>query len=299
MRRRAHGAAPEPAFSSRADPAAMDALFPRTFLLVFAQLAVGGFFCLSVPPFLAMERGYYKSSAFVFWLLGGLALAGDVILWWRLPAPPRGGVAAPEILLWLIFWAAGGGYLTSLWGERVHLRARLFAATWLSGFAALIAAAQSYHAAPLLSVETLFYPAAFVLDAMVLGASATGMLLGHWYLIDRDLSLEPLWAVLRLYLICLALQLAALAFGCAALALLGTDSSATALHLLGDEHLGLLAARLAVSPLGGAVLGAMIRRTLQIPQTMAATGLFYIAVLAAIVGEFMGRFLLFRTGLPL
>ena len=43
----------------------------------------------------------------------------------------------------------------------------------------------------------------------------------------------------------------------------------------------------------------MIWRTLQIPQTMAATGLFYIAVLAAIVGEFMGRFLLFRSALPL
>jgi hypothetical protein len=54
-----------------------------------------------------------------------------------------------------------------------------------------------------------------------------------------------------------------------------------------------------VSPIGAAVLGVMIWRTLQIPQTMAATGLFYIAVLAVLVGEFLGRFILFRTGLPL
>jgi len=43
----------------------------------------------------------------------------------------------------------------------------------------------------------------------------------------------------------------------------------------------------------------MIRRTLDVPQTMAATGLFYIAVLAVLVGEMLGRFILFRTGLPL
>jgi hypothetical protein len=64
-------------------------------------------------------------------------------------------------------------------------------------------------------------------------------------------------------------------------------------------HLALFGARVAVSPLGAGVLGWMIRRTLDIPQTMAATGLFYIAVLAVLVGEMLGRFLLFRTGLPL
>ena len=42
----------------------------------------------------------------------------------------------------------------------------------------------------------------------------------------------------------------------------------------------------------------MIWRTLQIPQTMAATGLFYVAVLTTVVGEFLGRFLLYRTALP-
>ena len=43
----------------------------------------------------------------------------------------------------------------------------------------------------------------------------------------------------------------------------------------------------------------MIRRVLAIPQTMAATGLFYVATLAVLVGEFLGRYFTFRTGLPL
>ena len=36
-----------------------------------------------------------------------------------------------------------------------------------------------------------------------------------------------------------------------------------------------------------------------IPHTMAATGLFYIAILFVLVGEMLGRLLLFRTSLPL
>jgi hypothetical protein len=43
----------------------------------------------------------------------------------------------------------------------------------------------------------------------------------------------------------------------------------------------------------------MIGRTLRIPQTMAATGLFYIAILAVMVGELLGHLILFRTSLPL
>ena len=47
------------------------------------------------------------------------------------------------------------------------------------------------------------------------------------------------------------------------------------------------------------VLMHLIGRTLAIPQTMAATGLFYIQALVVAVGEICGHWLLFRTGLPL
>jgi hypothetical protein len=60
-----------------------------------------------------------------------------------------------------------------------------------------------------------------------------------------------------------------------------------------------LLTRCAISPLGAGVLALMIRETLKIPQTMAATGLFYIAILAVLLGELIGRYLLFRTGIPL
>jgi hypothetical protein len=271
-------------------------LFPRAFLLVFGQLAVGGMFCLSFPPFHDIERGYYKSSAFVFVLISALALAGNVTLYWRSEVP---AMQAIELLLWAVFLLSSAGYLATLWGEQYRLRARLFTVAWVSGAAALIAAAESYRTVPLFSLETVLFPASFLLSALLLGTASSGMLLGHWYLIDRDLSLDPLWRVVRLYRVCLTTQLVLLMMIPTLLFAAGGDAARDGVHRLVSAHGPLLATRLAVSPLGAAGLGWMIDRTLRVPQTMAATGLFYIAVLAVLVGEFMGRFLLFRTGLPL
>src|SRR5262245_46986988 len=143
--------------------------FPRAFLLVFCQLAVGGLFCLSLPPFHEIERGYYKSSAFVFVLIAALALIGRLTLWWQTELPATQIV---ELVLWSVFVASSGGYLASLWGERYRLRARLFTVAWLSGVAALVVAAQSYRTAGVLSLETVLFPASFVLSALLLGAAS-------------------------------------------------------------------------------------------------------------------------------
>jgi len=268
----------------------MDTLFPRTFVLVFSQLAVGGMFCLSIPPFHELDRGYYKSSAFVFWAIGSLATIGNFALW-RRPASSVGGI---EVLLWALFCLFGGAYLVSLWYEYFVVRARLFTATWTLGIVALLGSALSFAGESGVPLAHLMYPLSFLLAALVLGAAASGMLLGHWYLIDRNLSLTPLWNVLQVYLGCLLVQMAVLVAGAGYLTVVGGDS-ASAWSGYATVFLG----RLAISPIGTTVLGLMISRTLLIPQTMAATGLFYIAILAATVGELIGRYLLFRTGFPL
>ena len=271
-------------------------LFPRLFLVVFAQLSVGGFLSLSVPPFHDIERGYFKSSAFIYLLLGTLAFAGRGALWLRSTGAAPGEVA--ELGLWAMFVVFGAGYWWTLWGERVWLRARLFTGTWMVGLIALMVAGISHRPSASLA-ETIVYPATVVAAAFPLGAVSAGMLLGHWYLIDRSLSLAPFRRILTYYGACLSAQALVVASGSLALALAGSAATAEGFQRLADGHVPLLAARLAVSPLGSGILGVMIWLTLRIPQTMAATGLFYIAILAVLVGEFMGRFLLFRTGLPL
>ena len=86
-------------------------LFPRSFLLVFAQFSVGGFLVLSIPPFHAIQRGYYKSSGFVYLLFGVLALVGRLALY--LPSDEQGILQASELVAWGVFVAAGTAYWPS------------------------------------------------------------------------------------------------------------------------------------------------------------------------------------------
>jgi hypothetical protein len=271
-------------------------LFPRSFLLVFAEIAVGGFFSLSIPSFREIDRGYYKSSGAVFLGLGLLGFVGRVTLWYG--ARDTHPVEIVEIVLLAAFLAAGAGYLWTLWSDAGVLRPRFFAGAWMLGFGALIAAAESFRPPGSSAIAAVLYPLCFAVSALLLGSVTAGMLLGHWYLIDRDLSLRPFWRMLRFYVGCLVVQAGLLAVGVLLLALAG-GSAAQAVAQLAHDHVPLLLIRLAASPIAAGILGLMIWRTLQIPQTMAATGLFYIAILAVVVGEFLGRFILFRTGLPM
>src|SRR5262249_60548555 len=96
----------------------------------------------------------------------------------------------------------------SLWRESTVLRARSFSAALLLGLLALTISALRFRVGPWLGPAALLYPMAFVAGALVLGAVATGMLLGHWYLIDLGLSIDPLQRLLRYFVTVLVVQLA-------------------------------------------------------------------------------------------
>lgn len=275
----------------------MSDAFARCYLLVFGQLAVGGFMALSAPPFHEIERGFYKSTASVYLAAALATLAGLSTL--ALESGVAGVQRWLEIAAWAVFSLCAATYVASLWGEAAALRARAFTLTLVSGVIAATVSAEGYRLSAALSLETILYPLNLLLAALCLGAVATGMMLGHWYLIDTGLPIEPLWRIFRLFVGALALQAAV---GIASLALLwlaGAPQTLQQIHILFDDHLALLAARVATAPLAAAGLAWMIWRTLLVPQTMAATGLFYIATLSVLVGELLGRFILFRTSLPL
>jgi hypothetical protein len=275
----------------------MDA-FPRSFLLVFNQLAVGGFLSLSIPPFQVVSRGYFQSTAAVYLLSAVTALIGRVALFINNPAPAT-TLDWLQLLTWTIFVAIASGYFASLWGDRYALRARLFIGTWATGILGLIFSSVGYLPAGAFPFEPIIYPLTFIVSALLLGTVLSGMLLGHWYLIDRDLPLEPFQQMLAFYTGCLAVQTVLVLVGLLLFLVGGASATRASLAHLTNDHLMALLTRCAISPIGAGVLALMIRETLKIPQTMAATGLFYIAILAVMLGELMGRYLLFRTGLPL
>ncbi len=272
--------------------------FAHAFLLVFGQLAVGGLFALSVPPFHEIERGFFKSTAGVYLGCALTATLGQGYLTFTM-RPEWSSEKGVEAGLWGVFCLFLGLYVYTLWGDPFVLRARAYLLGLLSGLMALSMSAWSYCLTPFPSIETFSYPLSFLTSALLLGSVTTAMSLGHWYLIDVGLSIDPLKRLFKFYLGTLVVHLGMLGFEGVLLLGAGGEPTLLALERLWQEYGLLLGLRLAVGPLASLPLAYMIWRTLLIPQTMAATGLFYIATLAAMVGEFLGRFILFRTSLPL
>jgi len=270
--------------------------FPASFLLFLFQTSLGGLFALAATPFQELERGFYKSTGGVLFTIGLLGFWGKVHLYLQ----ASGGLgAAVEITLHLLFLICFGLYLTTLWWERPLLRARCFSLSLFVGLAGLVLSASGFYQATFWSIETLVYPVSFFLSALLLGGVTVGMLIGHWYLIDTGQSIEPFVRIFKFFVTFLVAQTIFFWTGLFLLYFAGTPEILTGLKLAWTNHLWLLTARIVISQAAPLVLSVMIWRTLKIPHTMAATGLFYIALLGVFVGEILARQILALTSLPL
>ncbi len=273
--------------------------YPISFILFLHQLSLGGLFALAVTPFHEIERGFYKSTAGVLLITALLGLWGKLDLY-RNALFLNGGVGPTlEIILYVLFVLFLALYLVSLWGERVRLRARTFSLSLLLGLGGLLLASFSFHNSAFWSVETFSYPISFVLSSLLLGAATVGMLIGHWYLIDSGQRLEPFLRTFRYFVVVLIAQTTFLVVLPVLFYLLGSHETIVGLDRLWKDHTLLISSRFLVSQVGPLVIAYMIWQTLKIPNTMAATGLFYIALLGVIAGEILGRRLLALTSLPL
>jgi hypothetical protein len=272
--------------------------FSASFLLFFYQVALGGLFALSATPFHELDRAFYKSTASVLFAIAVLSFWGMSSQYWQSISNGTdvggwGGIFFHS--LFMIFFA---GYVVSLWGENQPLRARSFAACLLCGLAGLILSARAFYGAPVWSFETFVYPVGLFLSALLLGTVTVGMLIGHWYLIDTGQSLEPFIRIYKFFVAALVAQTVFLLTSLALLYLFGNPGTVAGLKLLWTEHLTLFMMRLLIGQLTPLSLSWMIWRTLLIPHTMAATGLFYMALLGVFVGEILGKQILALTRLP-
>jgi hypothetical protein len=207
-------------------------------------------------------------------------------------------LSAIEGVLHYCFVICFAAYVASLWGEYRRLRARSFSSAILTGVVVLILGARNFYVAPALSIESFLYPTSFLLSALLIGSVTVGMLIGHWYLIDTGQSLAPF---VRVYNFFVAALIAQTAFFCVSAPLLysfGSPQTLASLQRLWFDHSTLLMMRISAGEIAPLILAWMIRRTLLIPHTMAATGLFYIALLGVFVGEILGRQILALTALP-
>jgi hypothetical protein len=275
--------------------------FAACFILVFGELAWGGLFALAIPPFFNVERGFYKSSASVYLAASLTTAIGLGLLALRAGAPdaPGAGSLWMAAALWTLSSAAGAVYLYTLWTENGLLRARSYALGLGLGLVALIANVMLLMPRGFGAAAVVAYGLTATTSALVLGLVSGAMMFGHWYLIDLEMPVDYLRTFVRLLGIALVADIIALGLAIGLPAMLGSVGAVAAVHELFAAHLGLLGFRLLLGPAATIVLVWMCWQTLKIPETRAATGLLYIAVMSVLVGEMLGRFILFRTAIPL
>jgi len=122
-----------------------------------------------------------------------------------------------------------------------------------------------------------------LVSGLVVGLTVHAMLLGHWYLNAPGMSVDALRKMIDWALAAWGLQLVLSVVG-----VVGGDRVATA---SGGTATALLALRWLAGLAGLPVLLVMSRKTLDIPNTQSATGILYVACLAAILGELTAQLL--------
>jgi len=272
--------------------------FSNSFLVFLYQIAFGGLVALAGTPFHEIERAFYKSTAGVLYVIALLELWGESSLFMRGILPGSAWGNRLEIIFHVIFALAFSCYMASLWTELPVFRARSFATSILTGLVGLMLSAQRFYDAPFFSLETLVYPSMFLVSALLLGSVTVGMLIGHWYLIDTGQSLDPFIRIYKFFVFSLIAQCVLFALFPVLLHFLWVSSTVKAMEQPWRKHSTLLVTRVIVGQCATLVLSWMIWRTLLIPHTMAATGLFYIALLGVFVGEILGRQIIALTALP-
>jgi len=274
--------------------------FGVCFLMVFGQLAFGGTLALAIPPFFKVERGFYKSTGVVYLGAGLTSAIGLAFLAHRGDRPGSPAAASLWALsaLWALFCVVLALYLFTLWTDNGLVRARAYTFALALGLVAVLDNALTLRPAAFGIIGSMAYGMSALSSSMVLGFASGAMMFGHWYLIDPNLPVDYLRSLVRVLGVALVGDLVVLGLAMAALALFG-GVGASAVRDLASSDLALLIFRLLVGPAASLVLAWMCWETLKIPQTMAATGLLYITVMSVLVGELLGRFILFRTSVPL
>jgi hypothetical protein len=272
--------------------------FSSSFLIFFHQVALGGLLALSATPFHELDRAFYKSTGGVLFVIAVFGLWGKSSFYWTSLSNHFTLLTAAEAVFHCCFVLCFAAYIISLWGENQRFRARSFSSAILTGLVALILSARSFYAAPALSFESFMYPASFLLSALLLGSVTVGMLIGHWYLIDTGQRLAPFIRVYKFFVVALIVQTAFFWVSAPLLFFFGSPQTLASLHRLWFSHSTFFVMRILAGQIAPLILAWMIWRTLLIPHTMAATGLFYIALLGVFVGEILGRQILALTSLP-
>ena len=220
---------------------------------------------LVLTPAAAVPAGFFRANLLVVMgaaTFAALALAGDGWLW-TLPA-------AAALVAWVggILWLAGrtrGGIVACMLCAKLLATATVLRGGVGGGIGGGLAG---------------------LVSGAVVGLTLHAMLLGHWYLNAPGMRVDVLRRMI---------DIALLAWGIECLLALpgGLEMIQSAAASQGPDRatLALIALRWTGGLAGLPVLRVMSRQTLAIPNTQSATGILYVACLAAITGDLAAQLL--------
>lgn len=167
----------------------------------------------------------------------------------------------------------------------------------LLGLAYLVVAIYSYHQA--IAPSTLLWSITGALTSTaILGSVTSAMLLGHWYLVVRGMSIDPLKRLTISTLVGTVAKLAAVAATLIVISRSGVEQGSPLYNVAIGQGI-FFWMRVGWGLIGPLVLFPMIWGTVRIRSTMAATGILYVAVVAVVIGEVLGTYLSALHHLPL
>jgi hypothetical protein len=247
--------------------------------VVLFETALGGLALLWLAPLWGVVRpGFFKLAgatvlgcAALAWLTGRqLAAVGPGA------AVGSGWTAGRAAAAWLGLFTAA----VAVWQGLLY--ARTAAARW-AGVAAVAPGLVAGVLLAQLSGRPLLGLVALGTGALFLGATVDGLLLGHWYLVDRRLSNRPILALATWFIVGVGAALVSAALGGER----GTAVSQSLSPLLAVPNLTVW---LAVgSVLVCALIAVFIRLLVRGGSIQAATGMFYLAVIMALTAELAAK----------
>jgi hypothetical protein len=217
---------------------------------------------LVITPAALVPAGFFRVNTLVVLglatfaaLVAGTSMPGAIWLW----------PAAAAVVAWIgsIAWYA----------ERPR------AGLLLCGMAAALLAIATVLVQQAGPAGGLIAAAAALLSGLVTGLTVHAMLLGHWYLNAPGMRVDVLRRMIDATLVVWAVQLAA------ALVQAAFAGGVFLPGAAGPTSVALVSLRWLGGLVGLPVLLVLSRKTLDIPNTQSATGILYVACLAAILGE--------------
>lgn len=227
------------------------------------RFAWGLSLALVLTPTRSVPAGFFRVNLLVVLGLATFAalLSGTTLPSWFWPLP---AVAAASAWLGSMAW----------YGERTR-----------GGLMFCAACAGLLAAATALVGPVAYLPAAArLLSGLLVGMTVHAMLLGHWYLNAPGMRVDALRRMIDVALAAWAAVLVMAAAG-------AVHAGGTPWSGLEPTAMALLSLRWIAGLAGLPMLLWLSRMTLDIPNTQSATGILYVACLAAIVGELTAQLL--------